>query len=66
MQYTDDPYADFLAHDYEQSKWLQSRPECDCCGEHIQEDHYFEEDGMIICPDCWRQYVHNNFYREIE
>lgn len=49
---TDDPIRDFDRWDEEQSRWLESRPECADCGEPIQEDHCFEYNGEYICPRC--------------
>lgn len=50
--YTDDPVRDFLAHDAEQDAWLKSRPVCAYCGEHIQDEYYFNIGGDEVCPDC--------------
>lgn len=66
MQYTDNPVADFLAHDAEQAEALDKLPVCDICGEPCQGDGYFEDDLTIICEDCWRQYVLDNFWRDHE
>ena len=41
----------------EQEKWLEARPVCDVCGEHIQEDHYFNIGGTKICPNCLDLFV---------
>lgn len=49
---TDDPVSDFLRHDEEQNRWLESLPECADCGEPIQDDHYYEYNGENICPRC--------------
>lgn len=40
----------------EQDDWLAKRPVCDDCDHHIQDDHYFEINGNIICPDCIEAY----------
>lgn len=52
MFYTDDPIADFYAHDAEQEKRLARLPVCDECGHHIQNDHFYLINGENICPDC--------------
>ena len=52
MSHTDDPYRDFLNHEAEKERWLQSRPVCSECEEHIQDDECFEIGGELICPDC--------------
>ena len=35
---TDDPEADYDRYMRAQDEWLERRPKCDCCGEHIQEE----------------------------
>lgn len=47
-----DPYLDFLDHEFENEQWLKSRPECDCCGEHIQDEHYYRIDDTNYCEKC--------------
>lgn len=49
---TDDPVADFEAHDREQTDWLNSLPECSICGDHIQQERAFHKDGFWICDEC--------------
>ena len=49
---TDDPIADFNAWDAEQHKQLESCDKCDSCGNHIQDDHYYEINGELWCPTC--------------
>lgn len=67
MQYTDNPVADFLAHDAEQAAALEELPKCDMCGEPCQGEGYFEpEQRVTICEDCWPQYVLDNFWRDYE
>lgn len=36
----------------EGDEWLKSRPVCDICGEHIQEEKYYCIDGTKICLEC--------------
>lgn len=38
--------------DRDEAKWLESRPVCSVCGEHIQEDECYKVDGELICKDC--------------
>lgn len=38
------------------ARWLRSRPICDMCGEPIQDDHYYEEDGPV-CPRCYEKVI---------
>lgn len=51
MFITDDPIADFHRHDAEQQKQLERLPQCDRCGEHIQDD-YYEIHGERLCKEC--------------
>ena len=47
--FTDDPTADFAAHDAEQEAWLLKFPVCECHGEPIQDDYLFDIDGELYC-----------------
>lgn len=58
---SDCPDRDFLNHEAEQESWLARRPVCADCGEHIQDDHYFDINGEAICPDC----MEGNYRKEI-
>lgn len=55
MFWTDDPVADFHRHDAEQTKWLESRPECCECGNPIQSNECFEFNDELICPKCLKE-----------
>ena len=58
---------DLEKREREQEKWLASRPVCDLCQEPIQDDVYFEpEPNVCLCGGCFRQYVYDNFLRDIE
>ena len=52
MQYTDDPVADFYAHDAEQAAWLAKRPKCCECDNEITEETLVEFNGECICLQC--------------
>ena len=52
MMWTDDPVKDADAYDAECEARLKRRPVCDVCNEHIQDDHYYDIFGHIICPSC--------------
>lgn len=52
MYITDDPVADAYRRDKEQEEWLESRPVCKCCGEHIQTEFYYELPDGLWCEDC--------------
>lgn len=49
--YTDNPLADFAAHDFQQQKELEQLPRCSECDEPITEYGYLINDEMI-CPEC--------------
>ena len=50
--YTDNPLADFLRRDAEQTEWLDTLPVCAECGDPIQDEECFEFDFGLICPKC--------------
>ena len=52
-----DAYEAWERHDAEQEKWLQSRPVCSECGEHIQDEHLFDIDGDLVCEECLSDYM---------
>lgn len=60
-----DPYRDFEREEERKQKQLESCQACDQCGEYIQEEKYILYDGEIFCLDCWDEYVHDNFMREV-
>lgn len=57
--WTDNPVADFLRHDAEQTEALEKLPVCVDCGEPLQDDFY-EICDMQICEDCIRNYKKTN------
>lgn len=53
MQYTDDPIADFAAHDFQQQKEMERLPQCGICGEPITDEYaYMVNDGWFH-KDCF-------------
>ena len=56
-----DNYSIWLEHDNEVETWRHNRPKCDCCGEHIQDDYYFEGIGYgKMCEECFDdEYKHD-------
>lgn len=52
--WTDDPVADFCKHDAEQEAWLEKRPECCRCGEHIQDEYAVCINDEYYCEQCLR------------
>ena len=47
-----DNYELFQQHDAEQEELLEGLPVCCCCGNHIQDDCYYDIDGEIYCEKC--------------
>jgi formylmethanofuran dehydrogenase subunit E len=56
VHYSDNPLADFDAWDAEQNKWLERRPVCADCENHIQDETAFYINGEWICRDCLSAY----------
>lgn len=54
-----DNYDMWLAHDAEQDRWLEERPVCCWCEEHIQDGHLYRINGEACCPECLE-----SFFRE--
>lgn len=50
--WTDDPVKDAERYMEYLEEEAEQLPVCDYCGERIEEDHYYEFQGDIICPDC--------------
>jgi formylmethanofuran dehydrogenase subunit E len=51
--YTDDPLLDFDRHQADEEEWLSRRPICKDCGEHIQDETAYHNDGVWICHECF-------------
>ena len=66
LHYTNDPIRDAENYQADQEEWLKSRPICDQCGEHIQEEFMFQYEGENYCPDCWDDKVNDEFFRRID
>ena len=52
MIYTDDPARDFDRWDREQERRKARLPVCEDCKKRIQDEHYFDVDGEILCEKC--------------
>lgn len=52
MSYIPDAYEQWERHDAEQERELQKLPRCSECDEPIQNEHCYEINGELICPDC--------------
>jgi hypothetical protein len=49
---TGDPLSDFHRLDQEEVDYLERLPNCEKCGCTIDDDHYFEVEGEILCEAC--------------
>lgn len=49
---TDDPISDFDRYEEEQQEWLEKRPVCIECGEHIKDEEAYYIEGEFICEEC--------------
>ena len=47
-----DGYDLFRQRYADQEQWLQRRPKCICCGEHIQEESAVQIRGDYYCDRC--------------
>ena len=47
--YTGNPVADHLRYEADREEWLECRPVCECCGEHIQEEYAFYYNDQWFC-----------------
>lgn len=55
-----DVYNLWEAQDIKKEQRLARLPQCEYCGEHIQDEHYYEINCEIICEDC----LNDNFKKE--
>ena len=54
---TDNPLKDLREHEADAERWLESRPKCRICGEHIQDNVAFFYDPIgYICDECLIEY----------
>lgn len=57
-----DAYDQWKAHDRKQAKYLAQLPVCEICCEPIQDEHYFEINGDVMCEKC----LNRNFRKDVE
>ena len=57
-----DNYDLWERHDNEQEEALEEFPHCDYCGNVIQDEHYFDINGDIVCEECLKE----NFRKRTE
>ena len=62
-----DNYDLWEAQDIKKEQWRARLPKCEYCGEHIQDEHFYEIDGEILCQECLdEQYKKENTFLEDE
>ena len=60
MEYIPD-YTDlYEEYEAEQESRLKRFPKCDCCGEPITDDYFYNIDGTYICETCMRDEYRKN------
>lgn len=52
MYFTNNPISDAERYAAEQEEELEKLPKCECCGEPIQDDFYYEINDEVICESC--------------
>ena len=55
-QYTDNPLADYYAHEAEEHRRLSRLPKCDICGEPITDENLYEINGELVCEVCLNEH----------
>lgn len=59
---TDDPLRDFDRYDALMAAREAQLPQCERCGEPVDDDIYFEIDNEILCEKC----MHDMYARNTE
>ena len=57
-----DNYSQWESKMVREDRWLNKRPVCDYCDEHIQDEHFYSINGECICPEC----IENHFRKWTE
>lgn len=52
--YVPENYDWYRTKEAEEEKWLQNRPRCENCGEHIQDEYLYDVDGAVLCEECMK------------
>lgn len=55
MYRSDNPIVDYDRHCASKNAWLNKRPVCARCNQHVQDDHAYEIAGEIYCEGCVEQ-----------
>jgi len=59
MTSTGDPYRDWMRHDDDAARWLDSRPVCICCGQPIQDETALRLEDGWMCLRCVRHNIYD-------
>lgn len=54
--WTDNPVADAESYQNYLDDRIRELPVCEDCGEHIQDEYYYEISGSVICQKCLDDY----------
>lgn len=60
MSYIPDAYDMWARHDAEQEVNLQTLPKCAECGEPIQTEYCYGNNGKYICEHCLKAYYRHS------
>lgn len=52
-----DNYDMWAAEDARRERWRESRPVCESCGEHIQDEYCYETGRGLMCESCAQSYA---------
>lgn len=52
MIWTDDPVMDAANYEAERAAKMEELPICDCCGNRITDDYYWEFARDVYCEAC--------------
>ena len=59
--YSDDPVRDAMHRDLELQQWRDRLPHCAHCHQPIQDEDYYEIEGVNICSDCLTDYCDEQY-----
>ena len=59
MDYIPDYTELHAMYEAEQERRIEKYPKCDCCGERILDDSFFNIEGTYICERCIDDYKVN-------
>lgn len=54
--WTDDPVRDYDRYCSDLEERMKRLPLCDCCGERITDEYYWQIKGTRYCERCLRDY----------